>query len=133
MTFLHPYQLSFLSVNKSKTGRHLGDPKSKVDSHISEPRKPYSGIPGSQVLPPVTNPEGKTLSCLVTLEEDGLVLTLHEVATPDCRKLYFHTNGPGHCYVSGVAELTKLIDALYALGAAWQKQDQTPEVPRGSQ
>lgn len=81
----------------------------------------------NKVLLPVLNPEGKTLKVRVQLEHDDILIVLHELTGPSSRALTIQGCFPLGATMKSVNELQAIIDGLYSLGVAWQKQDTKQE------
>lgn len=118
-------------IMQEKSSQHLGHHKHKADSHISSKRPSGEGQRESLVLPVVHNPEGETLVCAVRLNSDAAAVSLRQVSGPGHRLLTLTGENQVGVKVSNINELTMLIDALYALGAEWQRRDRRKEAASG--
>lgn len=132
MTFLHPYQLYFLSVSKTKPGQHLGRHRHKVDSHISEKRATSpQGLPSS-VLPAVEKTVDGRFIVRVPLTDNQATIVLMPSLPGGRMRLHIATSTGGPIPIDNVSQVTQLIDALYAIGAEWLASQVGKEVAGAS-
>lgn len=107
-----------------------GDPKSSADAHMSERRPVPPQARESVVLPPVRKMDDGRFITEAHLPLNSVTVVLTPLQAEKWRVLHVNTAHGNGVRISNINQITQLIDALYAVGAAWQKEAQTQEVSR---